>query len=441
MKVLKCEKKEKNTVYLEIEVDSAVFEQAVAKAYIKNAAKFSIPGFRKGHAPRKLIEKMYGAGVFYDDAVNIICPDAYNEAVSEQGIEVVDRPTVDIVKIGAGENFVFSATVTVKPEVKLGKYKGVSAKKGIVKVSKAEIDVELDKLRTDNARIITFEEGAPENGDTVTLDYEGSVDGVAFDGGKGENFELKLGSGTFIPGFEEQLVGKTVGEETDVKVTFPEEYHSKELAGKEAVFKCVIHKFTRSELPEMDDEFAKDVSEFDTMEALRADIEKKQKENKKKQVEAEFENAVIDAALETMEADIPECMIEQQTDSSIQNFAYRIQSQGMPFEQYLQYTGMTIEKLREQFREQSEKNVKAGLLLEEVAKAENISVTDEDIAAEQALMAEQYSIDAEKVKELFEANAESLKADIRTKKTVKFLVDNAKSARSAKKEEKEKEEN
>lgn len=423
MKILKNETRENSQVYLEIEVDKDVFEEAVERSYKKNVKSITIPGFRKGHAPRKFIEKMYGEGVFYDDAVNYVCPDAYDEAVKETGLDTVDSPEVDIVKIGGGEDFVFSALVTVKPEVKLGDYKALRLEKKVREVTKADIEAELKEAQDNCARITTLEEGVPENGDTVVLDYEGSVDGVPFEGGKADGYNLELGSNTFIPGFEEQLVGKPLNEEILVNVKFPEEYHAEELKGKEAVFKCVMHSIIKKELPALDDEFAKDVSEFDTLDEYKADISAKLKEKYEKEAERDYENLVLETAAEGIEVEIPEVMIENQIDSYVDDMEQRITSQGLEFSQYLSITGMTEESLREQIRPQAEKGVRIALMTENVAKAENIEATDEDVEEDMKKFAESYSMELEKVKELIGDSVEQMKKDIVFRKAVKFLVD------------------
>ncbi|MCD8048882.1 MAG: trigger factor [Clostridia bacterium] len=422
MKVLKNEPREGSKVYAEIEIDNETFEKAVERSHRKNVKSMTIPGFRKGHAPRHFIEKMYGEGIFYDDAINFVLPDAYDEAVKEMQLEPVAQPEIDIVKIGNGEGFVFSAVITVKPEVKLGDYKNVKVEKNVKEVTDEDVDREVATARENCARVISVEEGTPENGDTVVLDYSGSVDGVAFEGGTSEGYSLELGSGSFIPGFEEQLVGKPLNEEVLVNVTFPEEYHAPELAGKEAVFKCVMHFIEKKELPELDDEFAKDVSEFDTLDEYKSDIAAKLKEKYEKEAQSEFENAVIEKAAEQIEADIPEAMIENRIDSYIDDMKYRIESQGLSFEQYLQFTGSDEAAMRESLRPQAEKGVRAALLIENVAKAENVEATEEDIDEEIGKLAEAYSMEADKVREIVSSNMEQVKSDIVSRKTVKLIV-------------------
>ena len=432
MKVLKVEQREDKRMYLEIEIDSAKFEEAMDKSYRKNVKQINIPGFRKGKAPRRIIEKYYTEAVFYDDAINFAVPEAYDKAVEESGIEPVEMPEIDIVKLEKGEAFVFSALVTVRPEVTLGEYKGITAEKDVNTVTDEEIDAEIKKMQENAASISNLTEGTIEMGDKVDLDFEGFVDDVAFEGGKGEHYSLVLGSNSFIPGFEEQIAGKTIGEDFDVNVTFPEDYHSEDLKGKAAIFKCKVHSVEKKNLPELDDEFAKDVSEFDTLKELRDDCKAKLEKAKEAEAQRKFEDAVIDVAVENATIEIPACMIESQTDSQIQDISYRLQSQGMPLEQYLQFTGMTMEALREQLKETAEKAVKSQLVLAEIAKAENVEVTDEDVEAEFTKMAEMYGMEVEKVKELMGANIEALKADLKTQKTVKAIVDEAKVGKAKK---------
>lgn len=432
MKLLKSEKKDANTAYLEIEVEQSVFEAAMERSYKANVKKINIPGFRKGHAPRKFIEKLYGEAIFYDDAINFVCPDAYDEAVKEAGLDTVDMPEIDIVTIGEGKDFVFSATVTTRPEVTLGEYKGITAEKMVDTVTKDEVDAELKTMQDNAARVETLESGKTKKGDTVKLNFEGFVDGVAFDGGKGEDFDLELGSGSFIPGFEDQLIGKKVGEDIDVTVTFPEDYHAEDLKGKEAVFKCSMSAISRKELPKLDDEFAKDVSEFDTLAELRDDVKAKLQEKKDKEADLKFEDAVIEAVTQNATVEIPACMIERQIDSQIQDMNYRMQSQGMTMELYLQYTNQTMESIREQLKGTAENAVRMGLVLNAVAKAENVSVTDEDLEAEYQKLADSYKMELDKVKELMAGNKESLENDLRLQKTVNFLVAQAKVKKATK---------
>ncbi len=425
MKVLKVERQEDKKMRLEIEIDADVFKDCVQKSYRKNVKNMTMPGFRKGRVPKQIIEKFYGESAFYDDAINFCIPDAYDSAVEESGIEPVEMPKIDLVSIKEGEPLVFTATVTVRPEVTLGEYKGVEAVKPVVVVSEEEVNDEIAKMRDNAASIETIEEGAAQKGDTLTFDFDGSIDGVPFEGGKAENFELELGSGQFIPGFEDQLIGAEIGSETDVSVTFPEDYHAKELAGKPALFKCKIHKAARKNLPELDDEFAKDVSEFDTLEELKKNTAENLAKAKEHEAEHRYEDAVVEAVVANASVDVPDCMVDSQCDKQVQDMAYRLQNQGLTMENYLKYTGLTLENIKEQMKESAAANVKTSLVLDAVRKAEGIEATDEDVEAEYAKMAEMYKMDVEKVKEIMGKNEEALKNDLIVTKTVKFLVDNA----------------
>lgn len=425
MKVLKNEARENSQVYLEIEIAEDAFQAAVERSYKKNVKNINIPGFRKGKAPRKFIEKMYGEAIFYEDAINFAFPAAYDEAVKELGLDTVSQPEVDIVSVGEGNGCVLSVLVTVKPEVKLGDYKGLKVEKVVAPVTDEEVEAELKRAQENCARVTTVEEGTPENGDTVVLDFDGSVDGVPFDGGKAEGYNLELGSGSFIPGFEEQLVGKALNEEVLVNVTFPEEYHAENLAGKAAVFKCVMHSIIKKELPELDDEFAKDVSEFDTLDEYKADIMAKLTEKHEAEAAQDYENTVLEKAADLMEVEIPEVMVENQIDSYLNDMKYRIESQGLSFDQYMQFTGMSVDALREQMRPQAEKGAKVALLIENVAKAEGIQATDEDLDEEIKKLAEGYGMEEDKVREIVMGNADAIKQDIEFRKTVKMLVDSA----------------
>lgn len=432
MKVLKTEQREDKRIYLEIEIDKAEFEAAMEKSYKKNVKNINIPGFRKGHAPRKIIEKYYTEAVFYDDAINFACPDAYDKAIQEQNIEPVDMPEIDIVKLEKGEDFVFSALVTVRPEVTLGEYKGITAEKEVNNVTEEEIDADIKKMQDNAARVTTVTEGTAANGDKVDLDFEGFVDDKAFEGGKGEHYSLTLGSNSFIPGFEEQIVGKTIGEDFDVNVTFPEDYHAEELKGKAAVFKCKVNSVEKKELPELDDEFAKDVSEFDTLKQLRDDCKAKLEKAKEAEAQRKFEDAVIETVVANASVDIPECMVKQQTENQIKDIAYRLQSQGMKLEQYLQFTGMTMDSLRDQLKETAEKTVKTQLVLAEIAKAENVALTDDDFEAEYKKMADMYGMEVDKVKDLMASNREALEAELKTQKTIDIIVNGAKAGKPKK---------
>ena len=377
MKLTNVEKKEKNQVALSIVVAADVFEAACEKSYRKNVRNINIQGFRQGKAPRKIIEKLYGPEVFYDDAMNECIPDAYEAAVAEAGLKVVSQPSITEVDVKDGE-FLFTAVVFVKPEVSVKDYKGIEAEKEEVAVSAEDVEAELARMQTRNARQVSVEREA-KKGDVVNLDFEGFVDGVAFEGGKGEKFDLELGSGMFIPGFEEQLEGKNVGDECDVNVTFPEEYNEKSLAGKPAVFKCKINEIKENQKPELDDEFAKDVSEFDTIAELKADIEKKMVESKQSSADTAFQERVMDKVIENMEAEIPDAMVETQLDRVAEDFSYRLAMQGMEFESYLKMTGMTMEQFRSVFAPQALRQVKIRLALEKIAELEGMDITEEDL--------------------------------------------------------------
>ncbi len=421
MKLKSTEKLENGKVCLEIQVEKPEFDDAMEKAYLKNKSKITIPGFRKGKAPRAMIERMYGAGVFTEDAINIAYPDAYEAAVKESGIEPVDYPEVELVDIN-DDGFVMKTTVTVKPEVKLGKYKGVEAEKPAVSVTKKDVDAEINFMREKNARLVTVERAA-KDGDTVVIDYEGFKDGVAFDGGKGENHSLKLGSNQFIPGFEAQLVGKSAGEECEVNVTFPEQYHSDDLAGKEAVFKVKVHEVKETELPELDDEFAKDVSEFETLEDLKKDIKKKLSETREKMANDAFEAAVMNVIVSKMKVEVPDVMIEAQLDNICNDFAQRLQMQGITLDKYLEMMQSNMDDFRANFRDQALEQVKSRLALEAIAKAEKIEPTDEDVEAEYTKLAEQYNMPVDRVRSFLPV--EAMKSDLYTIKTLAFLRENA----------------
>ncbi len=417
------EKAEKNMVSFEFKVSAEEFEAAIQKAYKKNVGKINIQGFRKGKAPRAIIERYYGKEVFYEDAVNIVLPDAYDKAIEEQNIEAVAQPEIDVKEISAETGVVFTAKVAVKPEFELGQYKGVKVKKVTHKTTEKEINAEIDRLRARNARMVTVEDRAAQKDDTVVIDYEGFTGGVAFDGGKGEGYELTLGSGQFIPGFEDQLIGANAGDDVTVKVTFPTEYHSKDLAGKDAEFKVKVHAIKMQELPELDDEFAKDVSEFDTFEELKEDVTKKLKEANKNRSKQEFENAVLEAVAEATTIDIPQAMIDTNVENSIRDFAMQMQYQGIDLNQYMQMTGMTVDALKAQFLPEAEKKVKMSLILEKVAKVENIQVSDDEVEEEYKNIADANKMKLEDVKKYLKA--EDLKENKLVEKTVNFLVDNA----------------
>ncbi len=419
----KVEKTEKNVVEFEFSVSGDEFKAAIEKAYKKNVGQIAIPGFRKGKAPRQIIEKYYGSEIFYEDAVNIVLPDAYDKAIEEQNIEAVAQPEIDVKSISKEDGVVFTAKVTVKPEFELGQYKGVETKKITHRTTEKEINAEIEKVRERNARLVSVEDRAAELNDTVTIDFEGFCDGVAFDGGKGENFDLKLGSGQFIHGFEEQLVGKNIGEDVEVNVTFPKEYHSEDLKGKDAMFKVKINAIKTQELPELDDEFAKDISEFDTFEEYKADVTKRLKEQNKDRAKKELEDKILEIICDNTEIDIPEAMFETAVENQIRDFAMQLSYQGISIEQYAQYTGQTLDAMKEQLRPGAEKQVKTSLVLEKIAKAENIEVTDKEIDAELEKMAEQSKMTVEDVKKY--VSVENIKDSKKVEKTVDFLVKNA----------------
>lgn len=419
----------KNMMKLVIEASPEQFEEAVKKAYEKNKNKINIQGFRKGKAPYAMVVKMYGKEMFYEEAANLIIPDAYEEAAKDCGFEIVSRPEIDVTQIGGDKPFIFTATVAKKPEVTLGEYKGLEVAKQEIAATDEEIDAEIKKEQEKNAKEINIEDRAVEEGDTATIDYEGFVDGVAFEGGKGENHPLVIGSHSFIPGFEEGLIGKKLGEECDVEVTFPEEYHAKELAGKSAVFKCKINKITAKELPELDDEFASEVSDYDTLAEYRESISKQICEKKEAEAKTERENELVKKAIENSAMDIPEAMIESTARQLGEEFAQRLQMQGMNIGQYFQYTGLTAEKYIEQLKPQAKNRIETRLVLEAISKAENIEVSQEEIDAELQKMADQYSMELEKVKEVFgEEELKQLTEDLAVQKAITVLTDNAKEA-------------
>ena len=412
-------KVETNRVELEIEVGAEAFAAAVSAAYRKNVGKINVPGFRKGKAPRAIIEKMYGTGVFYEDAINDLYPTALDEAIRESGYEYVeDKVDLDVVSVGP-EGLCFKAVITVKPEIEVKEYKGLKAKKKAVSVKEDEVKAELEKMQERSSRLVTVEDRAAAEGDTVVFDFDGYVDGVAFEGGKAENYSLVLGSGQFIPGFEEQIVGKKAEEAFDVEVTFPEEYHAAELAGKPAVFKCVLHEIKVKELPELNDDFAKDCSEFDTLDELKADLKAKLKKQKEHAADEAFETELMDQLCAAIEGEIPEAMYENRVSESVQDFGYRLQMQGLDLETYLKYTGMDMAAFRAGFREQAERSVKVRLALEKIAKLEEIVPSDEDVEAEFAKYAEQYSMEVEKIKSLIPA--ESIRGDLAVSKAMDLV--------------------
>ena len=415
-----------NTHELVVTVDSETFTEACKTAYKKSAKKIQIPGFRKGKATQGMIEKFYGEGTFYEDALEIVYPDAVQGAIDEAGLRIVDQPyDLDVSIISKAEGVEMSFKVTTYPEVKLGKYKGLKAEMLSAEVSDEDVENELKTLQERNSRLVTVEDRAAEMGDSVELDFEGFVDGVAFDGGKGENYPLELGSGSFIPGFEEQVAGHSSEEEFDVNVTFPDEYEES-LAGKEAVFKCKIHEIKHKELPELDDDFAKDVSEFDTLDELKEDIKKQIAERKETEAKNDFENKLLELVIEEIEAEIPECMFDQKVDEMVQDYAYRLQMQGLDLNTYLQYLGQTPEQFKEQFKEGAEKQVRVSLALEAIVEAENIEATEDEISAEVDKLAEQYSIESDQIRAA--VPADQIAHDIKVRKAVDLIVENAKKA-------------
>ena len=424
---VKVETLEKNMAKLVIEVSAEEFEKALQAAYNKQKSKISIPGFRKGKVPRQMVEKMYGPGFFYEDAANLLIPTEYEKAAAECGVEIVSRPVIDIEQIEKGKAFIFTAEVAVKPEVTLGAYKDIEVAKADVEVSEEEVNAEVDKEREKNARQISVEDRTVENGDMIMLDFEGFVNGVAFDGGKGENYPLTIGSGSFIPGFEEQLVGAEIGKELDVNVTYPEEYQAPELAGKEATFKCKVNEIKVKELPEADDDFAQDVSKFDTLAEYKEDLKAKLAESKAAAAKRAKEDAVIEKIIENAEMEIPEAMIDTQARQLVDEFAQRIQAQGLSFEQYLQFTGMTLDTALEQMKPNAVKRIQSRLVLEAVVKAENIEVSEEDVKAEIAKMAESYKMDADKLAEIMsDDEKEQIKMDMAIEKAVELVTEAAK---------------
>lgn len=416
----------KNMVKLTIDCPASDFEKAIEKAYQKNKDKLNIQGFRKGKAPFAVVTKMYGKTMFYEEAANILMPDAYEQAAKECGLEIVSRPEIDVTQIESGKDFIFTATVAKKPEVTLGEYKGLAVEKADLSVSDEEIDEEIKKTQEQNAREINIEDRAVEDGDTAVIDYEGFCDGVAFEGGKGENYPLVIGSHSFIDGFEAQLIGKNIGEECDVNVTFPSEYHAPELAGKPAVFKCKVNAIKAKELPELDDEFASEVSEFDTLAEYKEDVKKTLAEKKAKDAKSKKEDAALAKAVENAQMDIPEAMIASTQEQMAEDFAYRLQSQGLSLEQYLQFTGLNRKSYLEQLKPQAEKQIKSRLVLEAVVKAENLSASDEEVEAELQKMAEQYKLEVAQVKEYMgEEGVKNTALNLACQKAIDLLADSA----------------
>jgi trigger factor len=424
---VKIEKPEKNVVKLEITVESQVFDECMDRAFVRNKFKFSIPGFRKGKAPRNLVERYYGEQVLYEDAINFACGDAYNKAIDEHDLEPVDRPEIDIVQIGSGKDLIFTATVTVKPEVELGQYKGLEVEKETVEVTEEDVTAELNRIAERNAKLITVEDRPVQNGDTVNIDYEGSVDGVPFEGGAAKGQNLVIGSNTFIPGFEEQLIGFELNEEKDIQVKFPDEYHSKDLAGKDATFKVKINEIKVKQLPEINDEFAGDVSEFDTLEEYKQDILKNLTEKAQEAADRKFEDEVVKKATDNATCDIPDVMIERRLDEMMRQFDMSLRYQGLNLSTYMQIMGMDEAKFRNEYRESALRDVKTQLVIEKIAETEGIDATPEEYDQELEKMAEQYHQPVEEMKKhLHNDDIEYIKNSIISRKTVAMLVESVK---------------
>ena len=424
---LQVEKLEHNMAKLTIEVPAEELEKALETAYQKNKNKISVPGFRKGKVPRNMIEKMYGPAIFYEDAANELIPDAYEKALDECEEEIVSAPKIDVTQIEKGKDFIFTAEVAVKPEVTLGKYKGIKVDEADLAVTEEEINAQIEKERENSARTISVEDRPVKDGDITTLDFEGFVEGVAFEGGKGTDYPLTIGSGSFIPGFEEQLIGAELNKEVEVNVTFPEDYHAKDLAGKPATFKCKIKDIKEKELPELDDEFASEVSAFDTMAEYKEDVKKSLEMKKADAAKIAKEEAVIDAVIEDAKMDIPDAMVETEQRQIIEEFSQRMRMQGLTMEQYMQFTGMTPQALMDQTKPQALKRIQSRLVLEAVAKAEDLKASEEDYAAEIKDMSEKYQMEEDKIKEMLgEKGKKQVEEDLAIRKAVDFLVDNAK---------------
>ena len=423
---VQVEKLEKSMAKLTIEVSAEEFNAAIDKAYTKNRNRIAMPGFRKGKAPRAMIEKMYGAGIFYEDAANIIIPDAYENAAKESELEIVSQPEIAVEQIEKDKEFIFTATVATKPEVTLGDYKGIEVEKKTAEVTDEELTAEIDRVRESNSRMITVDDRATQDGDTVVIDFDGYVDGEQFQGGKAENYTLVLGSHSFIDNFEDQLVGKNIGDEVEVNVTFPEKYQAEELQGKPAVFKVKINEIKVKELPELDDDFAQDVSDFDTLEEYKNDLKSKLLENKEAALKREKEETVIGKIIDNAQMEIPEPMVDMQTRQMAQEFAQRIQSQGLSLEQYMQFTGMTQQKMLDELKPQALKRIQSRLVLEAVVAAENIEISDEDVNKEIEEMAAMYQMEADKFKELVGDNEKKqISLDLAVQKAVDLVVDSA----------------
>ena len=423
---VQVEKLEKNMAKLTIEVSSEEFENAIAKAYKKNKNKISMPGFRKGKAPRAMIEKMYGKGIFYEDAANSIIPDAYADAAKESELEIVAQPEIDVTQIESGKPFIFTATVALKPEVTLGEYKGIEVEKKEVEVTDEEVEAEINKVRESNARMLNIDDRATQDGDTVLIDFDGYVDGKQFEGGKADDYSLVLGSHSFIDNFEEQLVGKNIGDDVEVNVTFPENYQAEELQGKPAVFKVKIKEIKVKELPELDDDFAQDVSNFDTIAEYKEDLKKKLTENKEEALKREREEAVIGKIIENAQMDIPEQMVDAQTRQMTQEFAQRLSSQGLSIDQYMQFTGLTPQKMIEELKPQALKRIQSRLVLEAVVAAENIETTEEELDKEIENMASMYQMEVDKLKEVIgEEEKKQIGLDLAVQKAVEIVTEAA----------------
>lgn len=423
---VQVEKLEKNMAKLTIEVSSEEFENAIAKAYKKNKNKISMPGFRKGKAPRAMIEKMYGNGIFYEDAANSIIPDAYADAAKESELEIVAQPEIDVTQIESGKPFIFTATVALKPEVTLGEYKGIEVEKKEVEVTDEEVEAEINKVRESNARMLDIDDRATQDGDTVLIDFDGYVDGKQFEGGKADDYSLVLGSHSFIDNFEEQLVGKNIGDDVEVNVTFPENYQAEELQGKPAVFKVKIKEIKVKELPELDDDFAQDVSNFDTIAEYKEDLKKKLTENKEEALKREREEAVIGKIIENAQMDIPEQMVDAQTRQMTQEFAQRLSSQGLSIDQYMQFTGLTPQKMIEELKPQALKRIQSRLVLEAVVAAENIETTEEELDKEIENMASMYQMEVDKLKEVIgEEEKKQIDLDLAVQKAVEIVTEAA----------------
>ena len=426
---LQVEKLEKNMAKLTVEVPAEQFEAALKTSYNKNKNKFNIPGFRKGKAPQAMIEKMYGVGVFYEDAVDEAINASYPDAAKESGLEIVSRPEISIEQVEKGKSFIYVATVATKPEVTLGEYKGIEVEKAKPEVTDADVEAELKKVQEQNARLLTVEDRGVEDGDQTVIDFEGFVDGKGFEGGKAEDYPLTIGSHSFIDTFEEQLIGKKIGEECEVNVTFPTEYHAADLAGKPATFKVTVKEIKVKELPELNDEFASEVSEFDTLDEYKKDVEKKLVEKKEIEANSKNEDAVVAKVVENATMEIPDKMIDAQAENMVQDMARRMQSQGLSLDMYLKYTGMTVEQMKEQARPDAEKRIRTRLVLEAVAKAENIQISDEKVDEEVAKMAEAYKMEVEKLKSyMSESDVKQMKEDLAVQQAVDLLVAEAKLA-------------